>query len=412
MSKELPQILKGFRDYLPQEQAARGKIKAKISEVFERFGFLPLDTPALEPYELFKGKIGEDEKLIYKFQDLGDREVALRYDLTVPLIRVISQYNDLPKPFKRYQMANVWRADKPQKGRYREFMQCDIDIVGSTSKLADAEVVAALYSAYTNLEVGTFEVRINDRSLVDTALAELGVDKEKIRGFIRTMDKIEKIGEEKAIEALVEQGFANDILGKYKEVMDRISGVYFEELREILSGMGVDNIRFDKYLMRGQDYYTGIIFEFLLKEKPEFGSLGGGGRYDNMIGDITGTPTPAVGGSIGFDRMFAALEELGVIAPQTAAEVMVFNLDASLIPQYLNIVTNLRAAGLDAEIYYEPVKLDKQFKYTEAKNIQVGVLMGTDEAGKREVNVKNLKTKEQKTVDLDDLVATVKSMLW
>src|SRR3989338_11353034 len=148
MSKDIPQVLKGFRDYLPQEQAARKKIMAKISEVFERFGFGPLDTPSLEPYELFQGKIGEEEKLIYKFQDLGEREVALRYDLTVPLIRVVSEYKDLPKPFKRYQIANVWRADKPQKGRYREFTQCDIDIIGSDSKLADAEVIAALISAY------------------------------------------------------------------------------------------------------------------------------------------------------------------------------------------------------------------------------------------------------------------------
>ena len=412
MKNTIPQILKGFRDYLPQEQLARKKIISKISEVFERFGFAPIDTPALEPYELFQGKIGEEEKLIYKFQDLGEREVALRYDLTIPLIRVVSEYKDLPKPFKRYQIANVWRADKPQKGRYREFMQCDIDIVGSDSKLADTEVIAALIAAYNSLGVGTFEVKFNDRTLVDQALTELGIKKEKIVGFMRTMDKIDKIGESKALASLQEQGFEKDILKKYSEVMDRISQTYFEEMEGLLSGMGVENMRFDKFLMRGQDYYTGIIFEFVLKEKPEFGSVGSGGRYDNMIGNITGTKIPAVGGSIGLDRLFSALQEMNIISPQTAAEVIVFNLDKNLTADYLNIATNLRSAGLDTEFYYEPAKLDKQFKYAEAKNIQVAVIFGAEEAKQRKVNIKNLKNKEQKTVDLDDLITEVKSMLW
>ncbi len=412
MAKEIPQVLKGFRDYLPQEQAARKKIIAKISEAFERFGFLPLDTPALEPYELFKGKIGEDEKLIYKFQDLGDREVALRYDLTVPLVRVVSEYQDLPKPFKRYQIANVWRADKPQKGRYREFTQCDIDIVGSNSKIADAEIIAAMLAAYNSLEMGNFTVKVNDRELVNQVLSGLDVPKEKVAGFIRIMDKVAKIGEEKASAMLVEAGFEKEILKKYSEAWESSSKSYFDQLQKLLSGMGVPNIVFDKYLMRGQDYYTGIIFEFEMKEKPEFGSLGGGGRYDKMFGQVTGTDMPAVGGSIGFDRMFAALQEMGVIAPQTAAEVIVFNLDEKLTAEYLNIVTNLRNAGIDTEFYYDAVKIDKQFKYAESKNMQVAVIFGEKEAGMRKVNLKNLQEKEQRTVDMDDLVTEVKSMLW
>ncbi len=412
MAKAIPQILKGFRDYLPQEQAARRKITAKIAEAFERFGFSPLDTPALEPYELFQGKIGEDEKLIYKFTDLGEREVALRYDLTVPLVRVVSENPTLPKPFKRYQVANVWRADKPQKGRYREFMQCDIDIVGSDSKLADAEVIAALMAAYTSLEVGNFLVKFNDRKLVDQTLVELGVEKTKVAKFIRIMDKVEKIGEAKAAASLTELGFEKNILKKYSTLMDKLSKPYFEEMEGLLSGMGIQNMKFDKYLMRGQDYYTGIIFEFELKEKPEFGSLGGGGRYDKMFGAITGTETPAVGGSIGLDRMFAALEEMDVVAPQTAAEVIVFNLDKNLTADYLNIATNLRQAGVDTEFIYEPMKMDKQFKYAEAKNMQVAVIYGANEATQKKVTLKNLRDKEQKKVDLDDLVTEVKSMLW
>src|SRR6188472_3843293 len=179
MSKEIPQLLKGFRDYLPQDQLARTKIIRKISEVFERFGFSAMDTPALEYYELLGGKYGEEgEQLMYKFTDSGDRKVAMRYDLTVPLARFYSAYRELPTPFKRYQIAPVWRADKPQKGRYREFMQCDVDVVGSTSIIADAEVIATMAAAYKALEVGTFEVKFNDRKLVDEALEILKVPKE------------------------------------------------------------------------------------------------------------------------------------------------------------------------------------------------------------------------------------------
>ncbi|MBI2607954.1 MAG: histidine--tRNA ligase [Candidatus Doudnabacteria bacterium] len=412
MTKQIPQVLKGFRDYLPSEQIARKKIITKISEVFERFGFAPIDTPALEPYELFKGKIGEDEKLIYRFEDLGGREVSLRYDLTVPLARVVSDYRDLPKPFKRYQIGNVWRADKPQKGRYRELMQCDIDIVGTTSKLADAEVIAALIAAYNSLEVGNFLVKFNNRELVDQALTKLKVPKNMVPAFFRIIDKIAKIGEKKVVEMLVEKGFEKNILTKYSSTIEDISKDYVEEMENLLSGMGVENMKFDKYLMRGQDYYTGIIFEFELIEKPEFGSVGGGGRYDNLIGNVTGIETPAVGGSIGLDRLFAALSESKLIAPQTTAEVLVMNLDESLTAEYLNMVTNLRAAGIDCEFYYEPVKMDKQFKYAIAKNMKLAIIFGSEEAKQQKVNVKNLQEKRQTTVELANLVTEVKSMLW
>ena len=412
MSKEIPQLLKGFRDYLPQDAAARKKIISKISESFERFGFAPLDTPALESYDLFKGKIGEEEKLMYKFEDLGGREVALRYDLTVPLARVVATNRDLPNPFKRYQIAPVWRADKPQKGRFREFMQCDVDIVGSDSVFADAEVIGAIMSAYKSLEIGNFEVRFNNRALVDEALTKLKISKTDVSVFMRTLDKLDKIGEEKVLASLVEQGFAKDILEKYSELIDESSKPYALEMKNLLSGLGVENMRFDKYLMRGLDYYTGIIFEFGLLEKPEFGSVGSGGRYDNLLEKITGTKIPAVGGSIGLDRLFAAIEEMDVVAPKTAAEVIILNLDKNLTAEYLNMATNLRNAGIDTEFYYEPAKLDKQFKYAEARNMQVAIIFGADESKKRQVNIKNLQEKQQVTVDMADLITEVKSMLW
>lgn len=409
---EKPQVLKGFRDYLPQEQIARRKIITKISEVFERFGFAPIATPALESYELFKGKLGEDEKLMYKFEDLGGRDVALRYDLTVPLARVIANNPDLPKPFKRYQIAQVWRADKPQKGRFREFMQCDVDIIGTDSEIADAEVIATMAEAFKVLEVGEVVIRINNRGLIDKALEKIEISKADRIKFMRILDKMDKIGAEKVSGALLEEGFSETVLKEYEDTVRNLDSDYEKRMQNLLAGFGVSNIKFDPYLMRGLDYYTGIIFEFFLKNKTDFGSVGSGGRYDNLIEKVSGKPMPAVGGSIGLDRLFAALTDAGLIAPQTAAEVIVFNLDKNLVPEYLNITTNLRAAGINAEFYYDTAKLDKQFKYAESKNIQVAVIFGSDEAKKRKVNLKNLKEKEQVTVDLDDLISSVKSMLW
>jgi histidyl-tRNA synthetase len=211
---------------------------------------------------------------------------------------------------------------------------------------------------------------------------------------------------------LKEQGFDSDILEKYSRLMDDMSQDYSTKMQEILSGLGVEQMQFDKFLMRGLAYYTGVVFEFGLIEKPEFGSVGGGGRYDNLIEKTTGVKTSAVGGSIGLDRLLAALDEMGAISPQTAAEVIVFNLDENLTSEYLNMVTNLRNAGLDTEFYYDAVKMDKQFKYAETKNMQVAVIFGPEEAKARKVNIKNLKEKEQKTVDLADLISEVKSMLW
>src|SRR3989344_1673872 len=408
---EIPQVLKGFRDYLPQEQAARKKMIAKISEVFERFGFSPMDTPSLESYELLKGKIGEDEKLIYKFEDQGGREVALRYDLTVPLARVIAENPQLQKPFKRYQIANVWRAEKPQKCRYREFMQCDVDVVGSDSMIADAEVVATLNEAFKLLEVGEVVVKFNNRQLIDEVLAERKFATSDIANFLRLIDKLDKVGEKAISERIKQEGFDFQ-LSEYREEMQKVGKKFVTEFQNLLGSFGVDNFVFDPTLARGLDYYTGTIFEFVLKAKPEFGSIAGGGRYDNLIGKITGKDIPAVGGSIGLDRLFAALQDAGMIAPQTAAEVIVFNLDKNLTAEYLNIATNLRNAGIDTEFYFETAKMDKQFKYAESKNMQVAVIFGADEGKSRKVNLKNLKEKEQRTVDLDDLITEVKSMLW
>lgn len=413
MSKALPKTLKGFRDFMPQEQIARKKIIAKISEIFERFGFAPIETPSLEYYDLLAGKYGEEgEKLMYKFKDQGGRMVALRYDLTVPLSRVIGSNPDLIKPFKRYQIAPVWRAENPQKGRFREFVQCDVDIIGSDSKLADAEVIATLDSAFRSLEIGGVEVKFNNRKLIDKVLSKLRISESKIIKFMRSIDKLDKLDKKQVLELLESDGFKPDILEDYSDLMDKESKSYVLEMQNLLSGFGVANMKFDKYLARGLDYYTGTIFEFVLSDNREFGSIAGGGRYDELIGKTSGKDTPAVGGSIGLDRLFAALTDLGLIAPQTAAEVIIMNLDESLTAEYLNIATNLRGVGIDCEVYYEPTKLDKQFKYAESKNLKLAVIYGPNEVKKRKVNIKNLAEKKQVTVDLADLATEIKSMLW
>jgi histidyl-tRNA synthetase len=413
MPKKDIQVLKGFRDYLPQDQIARNKIISKIQSVFERFGFEPMDTPALESYELLGGKYGEEgEQLMYKFEDQGGRKVALRYDLTVPLSRFIANNQGLVMPFKRYQIGSVWRAEKPQKGRFREFMQCDADIVGSSSELADAEIIAIFNEAFKALEVGEVEVKINNRKYINLSLEALQVSEKKCPEFMRIMDKVDKVGREKTQGMLKEAGFAKTILSDYEAEMQKQIFSYQEEFQNLLGSFEVSNVKFNPFLMRGMDYYTGIIFEFVLKEKPEFGSIAGGGRYDNLIGKLAEKDLPAVGCSIGMDRLFAALQDAGKIAPQTAAEVIIFNLDKKLTAEYLNMATNLRNAGVDCEIFYETAKLDKQFKYAQSKNIQVAVIFGQEEAQNKKVNIKNLMEKRQETVGLEDLITEVKSMLW
>jgi len=405
MSKEIPQVLKGFRDYLPQEQIARRQIISKISEVFEHFGFAPIDTPTLESYSLLAGQIGEDEKLIYKFKDLGDREVALRYDLTLPLARVVASYPDLPKPFKRYQIANAWRAENTQKGRFREFMQCDVDVIGSDSLLADAEVVATINEAFKSLQIGEVVVKFNNRQIVDEVLEN--IDKVK---FLRIIDKLDKVGKEKISAMLSAEGF-NVKLDNFSGDMKTKGEKFISEFESYLKDFGVMNFQFDPFLARGLDYYTGTIFEFVLKAKPEFGSVAGGGRYDNLIEKISGKPMSAVGGSIGLDRLFAALTEAGQIPPQVASDVIVFNLDQSLVSKYLKIVTDLRNAGFNTEFYYETAKIEKQFKYAESKNIKLAVIFGTDEAKNDKVNIKDLAVKQQSTVEITNLPPEIKKML-
>lgn len=439
MVKIIPQTLKGFRDFGPSESGARAQIFEKVRVVFERYGFLPMETPALEYKEILAGKYGgEGEKLMYQFKDQGGRDVAMRYDLTVPLARFFAQYqNDLAIPFKRYQIAPVWRADRPQKGRFREFTQCDIDVVGSNSLFADAEVMACVNAALKELGIPEVLIKINNRKFLDGLMKEAGIETKKAANAIRILDKLEKTGEDGIRGELASIGIQTKQVDKLLEVLsadlqdtkDFISKFRdFEgagelaEVLEILLDMGVKNYQVDLTLARGLDYYTGSIFEFVLPDAREFGSIAGGGRYDNLIG-LLNSPfpslqkrgarggVPAVGCSIGIDRLLDALEELELIKYDLVSDVLVCNLDEKLTDKYLKVVQELRAAGIKTDFYYppagragEPAKLDKQLKYADKKNINFAVLIGEKEEKEGAVTVKNLATGKQEMIKQKDLI--------
>jgi len=407
-----------------------------LRKAFERFGFDPMETPILEYAETLAGKYGAEEKLMYKFRDNGGRSVAMRYDLTVPLARFYNaNRNDLPRPFKRYAIGPVWRAENTQKGRFREFYQCDVDVVGSSSAVADAESIAAVTAALTDLGVKDFAVRINNRKIIDGILETLGVPQKKFAGVLRAFDKLEKQGEKKVKRDLAAGGLNNDqakklfaalrpsatsakgLLDAFGETMNdnKTLSEGVGELADVLDallGLGVKNLSVDLKLARGLDYYTGTVCEILLSKLPEFGSIAGGGRYDNLIGGLSGSKEkiPAVGMSIGIDRLIEALEELNILKYDLKSDVLIFNMDAKFLPTYLDTVTALRRSGINTELFFEPAGMDKQFKYAEKKKINFAVIIGEEEIESGQVTLKNLVTRKQKKIKKGGLIEELKKI--
>lgn len=426
-----PRLLKGFRDYGPKDQLARQNMFSKIQTVFERFGFLPLYTPVLEYKDILMGKIGEDEKLIYSFQDNGGRDVAMRYDLTVSLARYVAQNkNELTFPFKRYQIAPAWRAENTQKGRFREFFQCDIDVVGGPSPISDAEVIVCLAKALEAIGITNYQVRFNDRKIFDllsSIFLEAGAKESESLEVMRALDKVDKVGPMGAIKILEEKNISSAAIKQAQMLMDLGQGEQalanieqnlskdswvIETLRTLMAlvrdqGIEDKKILFDPLIMRGLDYYTGTVFEIVLPDQPEFGSITGGGRYDSLVDQFSDTAIPAVGGSIGIDRLYDAMAGSKLFDQQRVIKVIVINLDEQLMEDYVRLVTTLRQAGISSEMYYQPLKIDKQFKYAEDKDIQYAVIMGQDEKAKEVVQLKNLQTREQKEVPLAQLVESL-----
>jgi histidyl-tRNA synthetase len=394
-----------------------------IKTVFEKYGFEPLETPTMELWETLSGKHGEEgDRLTYRFVDRGDREVGLRYDLTVPLSRVMAMYPQIPKPFKRYQVQPVWRADKPQKGRFREFYQCDADIIGSSSILADAEIIAVIYEILRALKFEQFSIRINSRKVLSGLVEISGAGPDKEFDIYRVIDKLDKIGFEGVKSELKAQNIAEASIEKLMEYLkiagdkqDRLnqaakllaaSGVGMEGIKEIrelfqyLSFYDIpeDCFTFDICLARGLDYYTGPIYETMV-EKPRIGSITGGGRYDNLIGVFSGQNMPATGSSVGMERIVTVMEELDMFPAHlnTSTQVLVTVFEEELLPYSIQIVTMLRNAGINSDIYTGRSKLRGQFGLANDKNIPVVIIAGPDEKSRLQVNVKNMDSGEQVT---------------
>lgn len=399
-----PQTLKGFRDFLPQDAIKRNFLRDKIRKVFELWGYEPLETPTLEYLELFEGQIGEDEKLFFKFEDQGGRKVAMRYDQTVPACRVVGQYqNEISLPFKRYQIQPAFRAENPQKGRYREFLQCDADIWGIPSPYADAEVIALSLAIYKELGFKKAIVKVNDRKIF----------KDYPYDAIAAIDKLKKIGRDGTIEEMVKKGISKE---KAEEYLNRITSMQPNEtiktIFSILATLGLekDSYVFDPTIARSFAYSDGPIWEV---EIPEYkaGSVLGGERFDALTKKISGRDVPGTGFAVGFDRTFEAMEELGLFPEQTTITkvlVTMFPDSPTLTQKSLEAASLLRASSINTEVYLDNAALEKQLKYANRKNIPFVIIIGLNEAERNEVTLKNMKTGEQKQLGLNELTEFLK----
>ena len=425
-----PKLLRGFRDYLPAQMNARLKIISTIRSVYERYGFLPLETPAQEYRVTLAGYGEENTKQIFSFKNPEEEDVALRFDLTVPLARVVAQYPDLVLPFRRYQVAPVWRADKPDPGRFREFIQFDLDSVGTSSIAADVEILCAMHDVLQALGIQRFRIRFSDRKVLNSLLDFAGIPHGMSHKVFRVLDKLDKIGRDGIAQELTagRVDVSGDMIpglglnknqverikefltlpqGKRQDVLKSLSGLFdgiasakeaVEELRFIcdsLDDLSIPDeyVALDLSIARGLDYYTGPVFEANLTDAPEFGSVFGGGRYDGLVERFLGRKIPAVGASIGVDRLFAAMEKLGLyeLAPSTAT-VIVTVMESTRIADYQKLTRELRIAGVNTEMYLgEEKSLGKQLQYANRQEIPLAVIIGSDEFAKNQVTIKNLK---------------------
>jgi histidyl-tRNA synthetase len=401
-----PKTLKGFRDFLPQQARKRDYALNILKKVFESYGFEPLETPALEYEEILTGKYGDEgEKLMYRFEDNGGRRVAMRYDQTVPLARVVSQYqNALPLPFKRYQIQPVWRAENTQKGRYREFLQCDIDIVGTDSLNADAEAIAVTAASFDRLGFKNYKIQLNDRSV----FGDLPIT------AVISIDKLKKIGEEGVRKDLQEKGIDPEVLTKIMNTPLPDSLKYVID-QAVKMGATKDKLIFNPTIARGLNYYTGTIFETELEDYLG-GSVCSGGRYDDLIGMFTATTNlpagrkvPAVGTSFGLDRIIDAMDEKDMFGENTSsAKVLVTVFAPEFSDKSLEVALLLRSKNIATELFLdENVKIEKQLKYADQKNIPYVILLGPKELEKNIVTVKNLKTREQNELKLEQLAEEI-----
>lgn len=433
-----PRTLKGFRDYLPETMIPRERLIETARRVYRSYGYSPIDTPALEYLDILAGKGGaETDKQLYKFQDAGDRWVGLRFDLTVPLARFAAEHiGQLGTPFKRYHIAAVWRGENTQRGRYREFMQCDFDTIGTESVVADIETALVIHDLFVALGFDDFTIHVNNRRVLSGLLERLGLA-ERATDVLRALDKLAKIGPEKVADEMVAVAGATpaqaaevlrmaELSGSGDEILRGLEPLVgtsetgqqgiarLDELLKACAAAGVPQrrLKLDVAIARGLDYYTGTIFETFLGQLPQIGSVCSGGRYDNLAGLYTHQQLPGIGASLGLDRLLAAMEELGLLeSVSTPAPVFIPYFVAERLHDYLRLAATLRAAGFGVELYPECKRLGQQLKYADRRGFRLAVIAGEDEWATSSVQIKDLASGQSQSVALGDSPQTLTAVL-
>jgi histidyl-tRNA synthetase len=436
-----PRLPRGMRDILPEQMMLRRYVIRAFEEIFEAYGFEPLQTPALELRETLMGKYGPDaEKLIYDARHReGKEELSLRYDLSVPLARVVAMYPNLPRPFKRYQIAPVWRAERPQKGRYREFYQCDADIVGTSSMAADAEIISLIHEALTRLGFRNFVILLNDRKLLTGLGRYSGVPEPLLGSLYRAIDKSDRLGLEGVQEEMRRYGIPEEAIARMLELL-RIEGDHAEILGELsrrmqaaeipeglegireleallrfVEAMGVpsERYRISFTMVRGLEYYTGPIFETVVTE-PKIGSITGGGRYDGLVGLFARQSVPMTGTSFGIERIIDVIQELGMAPPdlpRTPVQVLVTVFDEPRMGASIALAQAFRRAGLKVMLYFEPRRLEAQLRYAHQKGIPFVAILGPDEEARGVVTVRDMGSGEQRTLPPEEAARWIRQSL-
>lgn len=425
-----PSILPGFMELLPEEQILFNKIMDTIRFNYEKFGFLPINTPNIEKLEILLAKGGgETEKQIYRIEK-GSTELALRFDLTVPLARYVSQhYSDLSFPFRRYHIGKVYRGERNQRGRFREFYQCDIDIVGNGKLdiVNDAEIPVVIYSTFTDLGFDSFTIKINNRRLLKGFFSSLDINDSKM--VLRTVDKLEKIGIEKTKKELEEQGISKDSINKIVEfieikgsndeileslrllnIEDEMFKEGLEELDQVINYIKLFNVpeknfKIDLTIARGLDYYTGTVYETLLDDYPEIGSVCSGGRYDDLASHYTTQKLPGVGISIGLTRLFYQLQEGNIIENEkkSLTDVLVIPMEG-YNKEGVQAVSTLRDSGIKAQVYVESGKMGRKFGYADKLNIPYVIVIGEEEVNNNTYSLRDMKSGEQKDMTMEEVI--------
>jgi histidyl-tRNA synthetase len=437
MSKITPRTLKGFRDFLPETMMPREALMETARRVYRSYGFAPIDTPALEYLEILTGKGSEEtDKQLYRFEDHGGRAVGLRFDLTVPLARFAAQHiGELGTPFKRYHIGPVWRGENTQRGRFREFVQCDFDTIGTLSVVADIETVLVVHDLLRAIGLERFTIHVNDRRVLSGLLEKLGLV-DRSAAILRALDKLEKIGREKVTAEMEASGATRgqceqvlslaQVTGTNREIVERLGTLVagsqsgtdgVERLHDVFRGVAAagateERVRIAPSIARGLDYYTGTVLETTLDDLPGIGSVASGGRYDNLVEVYAAQQLPGIGASLGLDRLLAAMEELGMVeAIRTPADVLVAYFAKACLADYLKLAADVRAAGIAVEVYPEPKKLGKQLQYADRQGHRVALIAGENELAAGTCQVKDLTRSESVTVPLAGVVETLRNLL-